>query len=146
MKIVVDGMGGDNAPKSNVEGVVKAIKEYNVDIIITGDKDLLEKEFSNYEFDKSKLEIVHTTEVIENEDKPVKAIRCKKDSSMVVGLKLVKEGKAQAFISAGNNKRLNHPHTDIINLLENKKINITISKKERRTVCYKSDGYRITKI
>ena len=51
-----------------------------------------------------------------------------------------------AFISAGNNKRLNHPHTDIINLLENKKINITISKKERRTVCYKSDGYRITKI
>ncbi|WP_302966785.1 ComEC/Rec2 family competence protein [Intestinibacter bartlettii] len=51
-----------------------------------------------------------------------------------------------AFISAGNNKRLNHPHPDIINLLENKKINITISKKERRTVCYKSDGYRITKI
>ena len=102
MKIVVDGMGGDNAPKSNVEGVVNAIKEYNVDIIITGDKDLLEKEFSNYEFDKSKLEIVHTTEVIENEDKPVKAIRSKKDSSMVVGLKLVKEGKAQAFISAGN--------------------------------------------
>ena len=53
-------------------------------------------------FDKSKLEIVHTTEVIENEDKPVKAIRSKKDSSMVVGLRLVKEGKAQAFISAGN--------------------------------------------
>ena len=96
MKIVVDGMCGDNAPKSNVEGVVNAIKEYNVDIIITGDKDLLEKEFSNYEFDKSKLEIVHTTEVIENEDKPVKAIRSKKDSSMVVGL------KAQAFISAVN--------------------------------------------
>ena len=102
MKIVVDGMGGDNAPKSNVEGVVNAIKEYNVDIIITGDKDLLEKEFSNYEFDKSKLEIIHTTEVIENEDKPVKAIRTKKDSSMVVGLRLVKEGRAQAFISAGN--------------------------------------------
>lgn len=102
MRIVVDGMGGDNAPKSNVEGVVNAIKEYNVDIIITGDKDLLEKELSNYDFDKSKLEIVHTTEVIENEDKPVKAIRSKKDSSMVVGLKLVKEGKAQAFISAGN--------------------------------------------
>lgn len=102
MKIVVDGMGGDNAPKSNVEGVVNAINEYNVDIIITGDKDLLEQEFSNYEFDKSKLEILHTTEVVENEDKPVKAIRSKKDSSMVVGLRLVKEGKAQAFISAGN--------------------------------------------
>lgn len=102
MRIAIDGMGGDNAPKSNVEGVVNAIKEYNIDIIITGDKDLLEKEFSNYEFDKSKLEIVHTTEVIENEDKPVKAIRSKKDSSMVVALRLVKEGKADAVVSAGN--------------------------------------------
>ncbi|NJJ34070.1 phosphate acyltransferase PlsX [Clostridioides difficile] len=102
MKIVIDGMGGDNAPKSNVEGAVNAIKEYNVDLIITGDKDLLEKEFSNYEFDRKKLEIVHTTEIIENEDKPVKAIRSKKDSSMVVALNLVKEGKADAIISAGN--------------------------------------------
>ena len=102
MKIAIDGMGGDNAPKSNVEGVVSAIKEYNVDIIITGDKDALEKEFANYEFDRSKLEIVHTTEIIENEDKPVKAIRSKKDSSMVVALRLVKEGKADAVVSAGN--------------------------------------------
>ena len=102
MKIVIDGMGGDNAPKSNVEGAVNAIKEYQVDLIITGDKDLLEKEFSNYEFDRNKLEIVHTTEIIENEDKPVKSIRSKKDSSMVVALNLVKEGKADAIISAGN--------------------------------------------
>lgn len=102
MKIAIDGMGGDNAPKSNVEGVVSAIKEYNIDIIITGDKDALEKEFANYEFDRSKLEIVHTTEIIENEDKPVKAIRSKKDSSMVVALRIVKEGKADAVVSAGN--------------------------------------------
>ena len=102
MKIAIDGMGGDNAPKSNVEGVVSAIKEYNIDIIITGDKDALEKEFENYEFDRSKLEIVHTTEIIENEDKPVKAIRSKKDSSMVVALRLVKEGKDDAVVSAGN--------------------------------------------
>lgn len=102
MKIVIDGMGGDNAPKSNVEGAVNAIKEYNVNLIITGDKKLLEKEFSQYEFDRSKIEIVNTTEVIENEDKPVKAIRSKKDSSMVVALNLVKEGKADAIISAGN--------------------------------------------
>ena len=102
MKIAVDGMGGDNAPKSNVEGCVNAIKEYGVDIIITGDKEILEKEFSKYDFDKSKLEIIHTTEVVTNEDKPVKAIRSKKDSSMVVALKLVKEKKADAVISAGN--------------------------------------------
>ena len=102
MKIVIDGMGGDNAPKSNVEGIVNAIKEYGVDIIVTGDKEILEKEFSNYDFDKSKLEIVHTTEIIENEDKPVKAIRSKKDSSMVVALRMVKENKADAIVSAGN--------------------------------------------
>ena len=102
MRIVIDGMGGDNAPKSNVEGVVNAIKEYNVDLIITGDKKLLEEEFSKYEFDRSKLEIVNTTEIIENEDKPVKAIRSKKVSSMVVALNLVKEGRADAVISAGN--------------------------------------------
>lgn len=102
MKIVIDGMGGDNAPKSNVEGSVQAIKEYGVNLIITGDKDVLEKELSNYDFDRSKLEIVHTTEIIENEDKPVKAIRSKKDSSMVVALRLVKEGQAQAIVSAGS--------------------------------------------
>lgn len=102
MKIVIDGMGGDNAPKSNVEGVVNAIKEYGVDLIITGDKEVLEKEFSKYDFDRNKLEIVHTTEIIENEDKPVKAVRSKKDSSMVVALRLVKEGKADAVVSAGS--------------------------------------------
>lgn len=102
MRIVVDGMGGDNAPKAIVGGVVEAIKEYNIDIIITGDKELLEQEFASYEFDRSKLEIIHTTEVIENEDKPVQAVRRKKDSSMVVALNLVKEGKADAIVSAGS--------------------------------------------
>ncbi len=102
MKIVVDGMGGDNAPKSNVEGVVDAIKEYDIDVIITGDEAILKKEFEKYDFNKDKLEIVHTTEIVENDDNPVKAIRAKKDSSMVVGLRLVKENKAQAFVSAGN--------------------------------------------
>ena len=50
MKIVVDGMGGDNAPQSNVEGAVNAIKEYGINIVITGDKEILEKEFSKYDF------------------------------------------------------------------------------------------------
>ena len=102
MRIVVDGMGGDNAPKAIVGGVVEAINEFNVEIAITGDKELLEQEFADYEFDRSKLEIIHTTEVIENEDKPVQAIRRKKDSSMVVALNLVKENKADAIVSAGS--------------------------------------------
>lgn len=102
MKIVVDGMGGDNAPYSTVEGVVNAIKEFNINIIITGDKNILEENFNKYDFDKSKLEIVHSSEIILNEDKPVKAIRAKKDSSMVVALNMVKDGKADAIVSAGN--------------------------------------------
>ena len=102
MKIVIDGMGGGHAPYSTVEGAVSAINEFGVNIIITGDKTILEENFNKYSFDKSKLEILHTSEVILNEDKPVKAIRSKKDSSMVVALNLVKEGKADAIISAGN--------------------------------------------
>ncbi|SHJ66005.1 phosphate acyltransferase PlsX [Tepidibacter formicigenes] len=102
MKIVVDCMGGDNAPYSTVEGVVSAINEFDIDIIATGDKNVLEENFNKYTFDKSKLEIIHTSEIILNEDKPVKAIRSKKDSSMVVALNLVKEGKADAVVSAGN--------------------------------------------
>ncbi|WP_300279838.1 phosphate acyltransferase PlsX [Peptacetobacter sp.] len=103
MRIALDGMGGDNAPISNVKGAVDAINEYkNVEIIVTGDKETLENEFAKYNFDKSRLEIIHTTEVVRNEDKPVKAIRSKKDSSMVVALKLVKDGQADAIVSAGN--------------------------------------------
>ena len=66
MKIVIDAMGGDNAPKSTVEGAVLAINEYGVDVILTGDKDIIEKELESKTYDKSKLEIVHTTEIIEN--------------------------------------------------------------------------------
>lgn len=102
MKIVIDAMGGDNAPKSTVEGALLAIKEYGVEIILTGDKEQILKELESKEYDKSKLEIIHTTEIIENEDKPVKAIKSKKDSSMVVGLKLVKDKKADAIVSAGS--------------------------------------------
>ncbi len=102
MKIAIDGMGGDNGYITVVEGVVNAIKEYSVEVIVTGDKESLEKEFSNYKFDRNKLEIIHTTDIIENEDKPVQAIRRKKDSSMVVALNLVKEKKADAIVSAGS--------------------------------------------
>ena len=58
-----------------IEGAVGAINEFGIDVIITGDKSILEENFNKYSFDKSKLEIIHTSEVILNEDKPVKAIR-----------------------------------------------------------------------
>ncbi|WAW14211.1 phosphate acyltransferase PlsX [Peptostreptococcus equinus] len=103
MKIVLDGMGGDNAPRSIVEGAFMAINEYkDIEIIITGDKEKIEKELDDFKCDKSKISIVHTSQVIENEDKPVTAIRSKKDSSMVVALNLVKNKEADVIISAGS--------------------------------------------
>lgn len=102
MKVVIDAMGGDNAPFVTVEGAVQAVKSYDVSIILTGNQPLLEGELSKYEYPKEKIEVIHCTEQVTNEDKPVIAIRKKKDSSMVVGLKLVKEKKADAIISAGN--------------------------------------------
>lgn len=102
MKIAIDGMGGDHAPFSTVKGIVDAINEYNAEIVVTGDKTVLENEFAKYSFDKGKLEIIHTTQVVTNDDKPVKAVKGKKDSSMMVALELVKNNKADAAVSAGN--------------------------------------------
>lgn len=102
MKIVIDAMGGDRAPQAIVEGSVDAVKELGVNLILVGDSSAISKELSKYDFDKSKIEVIHTTEVITNNEHPAMAVRRKKDSSVVVGLKLVKEGKADAFISAGS--------------------------------------------
>lgn len=102
MKIVIDGMGGDNAPMAPVEGACMAVKEYGIDIVITGDKDQLEAELAKYDCDKTKIEIVPTSQVITNDEKPVVAIRRKTDSSMVVALNMVKNKKADAMVSAGS--------------------------------------------
>lgn len=102
VKIVIDAMGGDNAPAAVVEGSVMALKEYDVELILTGDSHAIENELKKYDYDKSKIRIVHTTEVISTNEAPVMAIRRKKDSSMVVGMKIVKDGQADAFISAGS--------------------------------------------
>ncbi|SNR90427.1 phosphate:acyl-[acyl carrier protein] acyltransferase [Anaerovirgula multivorans] len=102
MKIVLDAMGGDHGPAVTVLGAVEAVNEYGINIILTGNRDLIEKELKKYDYLESYIEIIHCNEEITNEDKPVAAIRRKKDSSMVVGLNLVKEKKADAIISAGN--------------------------------------------
>ncbi len=102
MKIIVDGMGGDNAPREIVKGCIEAIKKFDVDIIIVGNKELIEKELELYIYSKGKIEILHSEDIITNEDDPVLAIRRKKDSSMVVGLNALKEGRGDGFLSAGN--------------------------------------------
>lgn len=102
MKIILDAMGGDNAPVEIVKGAVEASKEFNVDVILVGDSEQIENVLKSEDADRSKIEIVHTTEVITNNDHPAQAIRKKKDSSMVVGMRMLKERKGDAFISAGN--------------------------------------------
>ena len=112
MIILVDAMGGDNAPDAVIKGAVKAINEIESDIMLIGDKDIINSRVKEL-FGKDKIEdisskfsIYHTTEVITMEDKPTDAIKHKKDSSMVVGFRLLKEEKGDVFISAGNSGAL----------------------------------------
>lgn len=102
MRIVLDGMGGDHAPESVVEGAVMASKEIEHQILITGPVDLINSELSKYEYDQNKILVIDATEVISCDEAPVRAVRSKKDSSLVVGINLVKDGKADAFISGGS--------------------------------------------
>jgi glycerol-3-phosphate acyltransferase PlsX len=102
MKIIIDAMGGDNAPFEIVKGAVEASRELGVDVVLTGDEDKINSILKSQNADMSKFEIVHASEVITNNESPTLAIRRKKDSSIVVGLKMLKEGKGDAFISAGS--------------------------------------------
>ncbi len=102
MRIILDGMGGDNAPQEIVKGAVEASSQINHQIIIVGREDEINAELAKYSYDDTKIQVVHASEVIENEDSPVKAIRRKTDSSMVKGLTMLKEGEGDLFISGGN--------------------------------------------
>lgn len=102
MKVVVDGMGGDNSPQAIVEGCVLAQKECGMEIIITGKKELIEAELAKYEYNKQSITVVDAREVISTNEAPVKALKTKKDSSLVKALELVKSGEADAVVSAGS--------------------------------------------
>ena len=102
MKIVVDGMGGDNAPLEIVKGAVDASALTEHRIILVGDETRINSELEKYKYDKEKITVVNASEVISNDDAPVKAVRTKLDSSMVKGINMVKNGEADLFVSAGN--------------------------------------------
>lgn len=102
-KVVLDAMGGDNAPIEMVKGAVEALnREKNVKVFLAGQEEIIKKELAQYTYDEERIEIVNATEVIETAEPPVNAIRRKKDSSIVVGMKLVRDGAADAFVSAGS--------------------------------------------
>lgn len=104
VKVVVDVMGGDNAPTEPVKAAAAAVEgRSDIEVILTGDKDVIEKELEKYiSAPKERIHIVPTTEVIETAEPPVMAIRKKKDSSIVVGLNMVKKQEADAFVSSGS--------------------------------------------
>ncbi len=103
INIIVDAMGGDNAPDAIIDGCIEALNnKEDFKVTLVGKKELIEERLSKKDYDKDRVEIVHATEVITGDDTPTKAIRNKKDSSMVVGLRLLKEKKGNAFLSAGN--------------------------------------------
>lgn len=101
MKIAVDAAGGDYAPHEIVKGATKAVQEYEVDIALVGRKKMLHV-LAGRNLRKPGLTIVDASQIIEYNESPIKAIRSKPNSSIVVGMNLVKEGKASSFISAGN--------------------------------------------
>lgn len=102
MKIILDGMGGDNAPEAIVEGAVLASKEIQHQIAIIGKEDLIKNELKKYKYDEAKIHVINAEEVITNDEAPVRAVRSKKDSSIVKGINMVKSGDGDIFVSAGS--------------------------------------------
>ena len=111
MKILLDAMGGDNAPEATIKGAVRAINQIKAEVILVGNENIIREKVKEYygkelEEISDRLKIKHTTETIEMEDIPTHAIKHKKDSSMVVGFRMLKEGDGDVFISAGNSGAL----------------------------------------
>ena len=111
MKIILDAMGGDNAPDANIKGAVNAINKIKAEVVLVGKEEIIIskiKEFYGKEIEEvsDRLKIHNSTETIEMEDQPTIAIKQKKDSSMVVGFKLLKKNEGDVFISAGNSGAL----------------------------------------
>ena len=112
MVILLDAMGGDNAPEATIKGAVKASKEIDGEIVLIGNEDIIKRKIKEY-YGKdnindiaSNIRIKHCTEQIEMEDTPTIAIKHKKDSSMVVGFKMLNDGEGDVFVSAGNSGAL----------------------------------------
>lgn len=102
MKIALDALGGDYGVKPNVLGAIKATKDFGCDVILVGDETKIQEELKQNSYDPAKISIVHAPDMIDMEASPALEYRRKKNASIVVCAKLVKEGKADVMISAGN--------------------------------------------
>lgn len=101
MSIILDAMGSDNYPIPEIEGAILAANQLDIEITLVGKTDLIRKNLPS-EFDEEKIKIIDAEDILEMTDKPVEASRKKPNNSMAVGLRLIKEGKGKAFVTAGN--------------------------------------------
>lgn len=103
VRVAVDAMGGDYAPLEIVKGAVDAVNSRDdIKVFLVGREEAVRAELQKYQYDASRIEVVNAAEVIEMAEPPVQAIRSKKDSSIVVAMKMVKNGEADAFVGAGS--------------------------------------------
>lgn len=103
IRIAVDAMGGDNAPAELVAGAVEAVREKSeIKVLLIGQEEAVNRELSKYTYNKEQIEVIGASEVIATEEPPVNAIRTKKDSSLVVGMNMVRRKEADALVSAGS--------------------------------------------
>ena len=103
IRVAVDAMGGDNAPGEIVKGAIEAVNtRRDIQVVLVGQQEVIAEELKKYTYEKDQIEIKNATEVIETAEHPVNAIRKKKDSSIVVGMNMVKQKEADAFVSAGS--------------------------------------------
>jgi glycerol-3-phosphate acyltransferase PlsX len=102
MKIIVDAMGGDHAPAVVVDGAIAAVKEYNHEVVLVGDEPRIKALLDKAKYSGDRISVYPAEEVIEMHEPPAASVRKKRNSSIVIGINLVKEGKGEAFCSAGN--------------------------------------------
>lgn len=102
MKIIVDAMGGDNAPAAQVKGAARAAKELDVDIVLVGKTDAINEELRKYTYPEGRITVAEAPDVISNHEEPAKAVRSKKGASVVVAANMLKKGEGDAMLSCGN--------------------------------------------
>lgn len=103
VKVALDAMGGDNAPGEIIKGAIDAVHmRQDIQVVLVGQEDVIREELSRYAYDEKQILIRQASEIIETAEQPVMAIRRKKDSSIVVGMNMVRQGEADAFVSAGS--------------------------------------------
>lgn len=102
MRIAVDAMGGDNAPTAIVEGAVLAAREYQLEVLLVGQQEVINEKLREHDLGKGKIEIIHASQIVQMDGSAIEAVRRKKDSSIAVAARLLKEGEADAMVSAGN--------------------------------------------